>query len=299
MSRLSLLLLFLLQPLGAGAAEPLSVFVSVAPLKTFVERVGGERVRVQVMVRPGHSPATYDATPRQVAELAGASLYVRVGVPFETAWMPRIRSANPDMQVLDLRDGMDLRRTDGHHHQGPGGHEKQDGGETMDAHVWTSPLLVKRMAGSIRDALTGLDPDGARIYSANHDAFAAETDALDGELRSRLAGLSNRRFMVFHPAWGYFADTYGLTQISIEREGKEPGARALAALVDQARREGVRVIFIQPQFNRKAAEQVARAVGGRVHAIDPLAEDYAENLRRVARFIAEADAGTDGPETAD
>ena len=100
--------------------------------------------------------------------------------------------------------------------------------------------------------------------------------------------LRSRRFMVFHPAWGYFADTYGLTQIAIEQEGKEPGARALTALIEQARAKQVRVIFVQPQFNRKTAQRLAAAIGGRVEPIDPLAENYIDNLRRVARLIAEA-----------
>jgi len=282
MSRLPALVLsaLLLLPLSGQATEPLLVFTSVVPLKTFVERVGGEHVEVQAMVQPGRSPATYDPTPRQVAALARADLYVRVGVPFEAAWMKRIRSANSGMPVLDAREGIDLRRHDG----GDDGH----GHEELDPHVWTSPPLVKVMAANIRDALIRLDPVHRADYDAGYRTFAAELDALDRAIRGLLADVPRRRFLVYHPAWGYFADTYGLTQVAIEREGKEPGARALAALIDQARREGVGVIFVQPQFNRRSAEQVARTIGGRVEAIDPLAANYEDNLRRVARTIAEA-----------
>ena len=133
---------------------------------------------------------------------------------------------------------------------------------------------------------TGLDPAQEDAYRAGHADFAAELDALDAELRALLAEVPSRRFMVYHPAWGYFADAYGLTQVAIEREGKEPGAKALAGLINQARREGVRVILVQPQMNPQAAEQVARAVGGTVASADPLAADYAASLRRVARLIA-------------
>jgi len=275
-----LLLILHLLPVCGSASDGLLVFASVLPLKTFVERVGGGHVRVEAMVRPGQSPATYDPTPRQVAELASADLYVRVGVPFENAWMTRIRSANPGMPVLDAREGIELRR-----------HEGDDDGhghDALDPHVWTSPTRVKVMAANIRDALIRLDPENRSDYQANYRTFAAELDALDGEIRRLLENIPDRRFLVYHPAWGYFADTYGLTQVAIEREGKEPGARTLTALIDQARREGVRVIFVQPQFNRRSAEQVARAIGGRVEAIDPLAADYEENLRRVANSIAEA-----------
>jgi zinc transport system substrate-binding protein len=235
------------------------------------------------MVRPGQSPATYDPTPRQVAALARADLYLRVGVPFEAAWMPRLRAANPRMRVLDAREGIELRPHEGGDH----GHDHGD----LDPHVWTSPPLAKVMSANIRDALIELDAEHRADYEANYRAFAAELDALDAEIRALFEGLRNRRFLVYHPAWGYFAATYGLTQVAIERAGKEPGARALAALIDQARREEVRVIFVQPQFNRKSAERVARAIGGRVESMDPLAADYAENLRRVARAIAEADPG--------
>jgi zinc transport system substrate-binding protein len=255
-------------------AEPLRVFVSVLPQKTFVERVGGQHVRVQAMVNPGHSPATYAPTPRQVTALAYADLYVRTGVPFENAWMARIRSANPAMRVLDARVGLDLRTL-----------EHQDD----DPHIWTSPLIVKRMVRNIRDTLSELMPAYRDSFDVNYQSFIVELDAVDQEIRTLLSDLSRRRFMVFHPAWGYFADTYNLVQIPIETEGKEPGARALTALIEQARREGVKIIFVQPQFDNKLANRVALAIGGRVEVLDPLSPNYIDNLRRVARHIADAD----------
>lgn len=281
---------------------PLSVVVSVLPLATFVEAVGGERVAVQTMVLPGQSPATYDPSPKQIAALADADLYVRVGVPFEAAWMKRIRAANPSMPVLDLRDGLPLRPQEHHVHEphephqpqarGPGSvaPDAHPAGEAMDAHVWTSPRLVQRMAVVIRDALTRIDPDGAALYAANQAAFDRELSALDAELSATLSGLESRNFLVYHPAWGYFADAYGLTQIPIEREGKEPTARRLTALIEQARAAGTRVIFVQPQFDRRTAARVAREIDGRVEAVDPLAPDYAANLRAVAGLIAAAQA---------
>lgn len=305
MRYLLVLLLTLLN--GSAWGSPLRVFVSVLPQKEFVERVGGPGVDVQVMVHPGASPHTYDPTPRQVAALAQADLYVAVGVSFEDAWIGRIRAANPRMQVLDSSQGIDLRAMEGPDHAGAG-HEDADAqgqsgpragqGETShgvgydhqgrDPHLWTSPPLVKQMAAGIRDALTALDSANGAAYAANYTRFAAELDGLDQEIRDRLAGLTSRRFMVFHPAWGYFADTYGLTQVPIEREGKEPGPRALVALIEQAQREQVKVIFVQPQFSRKAAAQVASAIEGRVEVMDPLAPDYIANLRRVAAVLAGA-----------
>jgi zinc transport system substrate-binding protein len=292
MFRVLLSVLLVLLP-ALGTAEPLRVFVSVLPQQGFVERIGGEHVRVQAMVQPGHSPATYDPSPRQIAALAEAELYVRTGVPFERAWMKRIRAANPDMRVLDLREGIETRRLEAHthDHDHDPGHEHAGHGGEQDPHIWTSPLLVRAMSEAIRDALSELDPAHAADYARNQAAFAAELEALDREIRAMLADAPVRRFMVFHPAWGYFADAYGLTQIPIENEGKRPGPRSLNALIEQARREGIRVVLVQPQFDRRAAEQVADAIGGRVIAIDPLDSNYFDTLRRMARLIAGIEAG--------
>lgn len=271
MRELLLLMLLLILPVE-GFAEPLRVFGSVVPIQTFVKKIGGQHVDARTMVRPGFDPHTYDPTPQQISALAGAVLYIRTGVPFEDAWMDRIRSANTRMQMLDVRDGIDLRKLEAE----------------QDPHVWTSPPLVKKMVGVIRDKLSALDPAHASDFANNHDDLVAELQALHRELHTLLDPLSNRKFMVFHPAWGYFADTYGLTQISIEHEGKEPGARALAALIEQARQEKIRVVFVQPQFDKRQARQVAQAIGGEVVAIDPLAADYIDNLRRVGHEFSRA-----------
>jgi zinc transport system substrate-binding protein len=225
----------------------------------------------------------------QIAALAEADLYVRTGVAFETAWMARLRAVNPRMSILDAREGIPLRTLELHSHadeqEGKAPDHEQAG---TDPHIWTSPPLAKQIAAAIRDRLTQLAPAYGAEFAAGYQAFAAELDALDQEIRTRLADLPTRRFLVFHPAWGYFAATYGLTQIPIEREGKDPGARALGALVDQARREGVKVVFVQPQFNPKTAEELARAIGGQVETLDDLAADYVPNLRRVVRLLTEA-----------
>ncbi|MCG6869806.1 MAG: zinc ABC transporter substrate-binding protein [Gammaproteobacteria bacterium] len=260
-----------------SAAEPIRVVVSVPPLEYLVERVGGPRVQVQSMVQPGFSPATYEPTPKQVKNLAGADLYVRTGVPFENAWLTRFRSANPDMEVLDAREGLEVQISDRH--------GKHDG---HDPHVWTSPPLAGHMARNIRDTLISLAPGNATAFEAGYAALNAELGALDVELRKTLSDLPTSRFMVYHPAWGHFAERYGLTQIAIEKDAKEPSARALIALIDEAKRDGITVVFIQPQFDRRLAEQVARAIGGHVEVLDPLSPDYMENLREVARRIAAA-----------
>ncbi|QBQ54573.1 metal ABC transporter solute-binding protein, Zn/Mn family [Nitrosococcus wardiae] len=264
------------------AADPLSVFVSILPQKYFVERIGGNRVQVAVMVGPGQSPETYEPTPRQMVKLAQAKLYFRIGVPFENVWLKRIIAANPQMEVVDCRQDIPLLSTGETY--GTGGREEEHG--AIDPHIWTSPALVKIMAGYIRNALTTVEPAYSHLFEENYQAFVQELEQLDRFIRQTLAEVTHYRFMVFHPAWRYFAHTYGLEEIAIEQAGKEPGAKSLAALIERGRREGVRAIFVQKQSSRASAEVVARAIGAKIITLDPLAEDYVNNLRYVATVLA-------------
>lgn len=268
-----LILLILLLDLQSALAGGLQVAVSVPPQKTFVEAVGNGAVEVQVMVRKGFNPATYQPTPKQLAELSRARLYVRAGVPFETSWLPRFRDLNPRMDVLDMREGLELIPW----HSGDG-----------DPHVWTDPLMVKQHAARLRDALSRLDPANRKRYQAGYQALARDLEQLDAELAEKLAPLRGRAFLVQHPAWSYFARRYGLRQLSVEQEGKEPSAWSLARLLDQARELGIHTVIVQPQHSDATARVVARALHARVVEIDPLAEDYFSSMRRLAEVLREA-----------
>ena len=269
---------------SAAGAEPIPVFVSILPQKYFVERVGGDHVKVEAMVTPGQSPATYEPTPKQMTRLAAATAYFRIGVPFENVWIERIRAANPALKIIDARDGIPLRSMEADEAGAEHGHAHG----RHDPHIWTAPPLVKIMAARIRDVLTRLDPAHGDDYATNYASFAADLDALDQEIRQTLEPRETRGFLVYHPTWGYFADTYGLQQIPIESEGKEPGAKQLATLIDKAKEMNIRVIFVQRQFSRRNAETVAKAIDGKVVSVDPLAEDYLENTRFIASAFADA-----------
>lgn len=295
---LVLLLLLGCWPLpGQADNQPsLRVFASVLPLQYFVQQIGGESVQVEVMVLPGQSPATYEPRPQQVAALAETDLFIRIGVPFEDAWMRRIAATNPQMDILDVREGLALRPQDAHQHDedangshhGEGASQQERGQEiALDTHVWTSPRLVRKIAERIRDRLSALDPKRAEFYRANQEAFDQTLAALDAELTERLGDLKQRAFLVYHPAWGYFADAYDLRQIPVEFEGKEPSARQLASLIEQADALGIRTVVVQPQFDQRAAKRLAQAIGGRVASVDPLAVDYAANLRALANVLAD------------
>jgi zinc transport system substrate-binding protein len=225
-----------------------------------------------------------------MADVSQADLYYRIGVPFEHIWMERIQSAYPKLPVLDARAGIELRAMDkGDHHDHGHGHD-EDG---FDPHIWLSPPLIKIMAQRLSDRLIELLPTRRDILVNNHAEFAKSLDKLDADIRETLAGIESKKFMVYHPSWGYFADTYGLQQIPIESEGKEPGAKALANLIDEAKHNHIGAIFVQKQFSQSQAKAVASAVGAKVVAIDPLSADYPENLRDVAKAIADGSKGVE------
>jgi zinc transport system substrate-binding protein len=269
-----LLGLMMLGACGQGTVEEssaaLQITVSILPQRAFLERIGGEHVDVNVMVLPGASPATYEPKPAQLKALSDADAYVSIGVPFEDAWLSRIASANSEMLMVDTTEGID----------------RLGEPENPDPHIWLSPELVKTQAETIRRALATLDPDHADDYEANLEAFVTEIDELDADIRETLAGVEERRFMVFHPSWGYFARDYGLEMIPIEVGGQEPSAAELAGLIARAKEEEIEVIFAQPEFSTEAAETIASEIGGEVLLISPLAEDWLRNMRKVAEAIA-------------
>jgi len=246
------------------------VAVSVLPLAYFVARIAGERVRVVVMLPPRANPATYEPTLNQLADVSHAALYVKLGhphFPFEATWLADLTAAAAGPLEVDLCAAL------------------ADAGD--DPHIWLAPHHARSMSARIEAALAAILPDDRAALETNRRALDADIDTVDRELRARLAPHRGGRFVVFHPAWGHLARAYGLTQIAIERDGKAPDARALAALIASTRAAGVKVIFAQPHFDRASADVIAREIGARVEMLDPLAYDWVESLRAVARALPE------------
>lgn len=270
--------------LHADAAR-ISVFVSIPPQRYFVQQIGKDRVSVQVMVRPGASPATYEPKSVQMAAIAKADIYFSIGVPFEDVWLEKIAAANPEMQIVATDHGIEKHPMAMHHH-GHGrnleGHDHASDkgrGRHLDPHIWTAPLLVIQQSRTIATALKQIDPVHQKAYEANYATFAEALTQLDRELRETLEGVENRKFLVFHPSWGYFAQAYGLLQVPVEVEGKSPKPAHLHDIIEHARRDNIRVVFVQPQFSTKSARTIAAAISGKVVVADPLAEDWVDNLR--------------------
>lgn len=269
-------------PAPVPADANLRVFVSIPPQAYFVERIGGEHVQVEVLVGPGQSPHTFAPTPRKMTRLAQARLLFRVGVPFEETLVAKLASTHGRLKIVDTRKGIELRRVQGGH----AGHEHR-AGET-DPHVWLSPRLAKVQARTMCDALCEADPAHAGDYRENLAALHADLDRLDRRIAAALAPLKGRTFYVFHPAFAYFGAAYGLKQQAVETGGKAPGPRHVKALIDKARAEGVKVIFVQPQFSDREARTVADQIGGAVVPMDPLARDYINNLEDMAAKVRAA-----------
>ena len=290
--------MILLAGLPAHAAK-VKTFVSIAPQHYFVQKIGGELVDVSVLVPSGADPHTYEPKPRQMAELAKTAVYFAVGIDFEKAWMKRIAATSPGMRVIQTDSGIEKIAIATHHHGEPDktgsgspdrkkpahrhdkAHNHSEG--APDPHVWLSPELVKIQAKHIAEALIAVDSANRTRYEENHAAFLREIETLDAELKALFAGSPGARFMVFHPSWNYFAQAYGLQQVPIEIEGKDPKPAQLQELILHAREQGIKVVFVQPQFSSKNAEMVAREIGGEVVTADPLAADWTENLRTVGR----------------
>jgi zinc transport system substrate-binding protein len=262
-------------------ARPLRVFVSILPQKYFVEKIGGDLVDVAVMVEPGASPHTYEPKPKQMVALAKTAIYFAIGVPFEATWLEKIAATNPNMLVVHTEADIKKIPMRGHHHQGP--ELEQDHHGIKDPHVWLSPPLVMIQARNILQALLRVDPAYGSVYEKNYNSFMKELVVLDAEIRAALEGKGQDvEFMVFHPAWGYFAQAYGIEQVAIEIEGKQPKPAELLYLIQYAKERGIKVIFAQPQFSWQVAQTIAKSIDGQIVFVDPLAAQWDTNLRQVA-----------------
>ena len=266
---------------------PLTVAVSIPPQAWFAERLGGPHVVVQVVLKPGDSPETYDPTPRELARLADARIYFAVGVPMETRLLRELQRDFPRLQVVDTDAGIsELAFSATTQKPATGGSLKpaQGSGE-LDPHFWLSPRLAGIMARNMADALIASDPAHADSYQARLAQVQRELDRLDSELKSLLAPLAGRELLVYHPAFGYLATEYGLMQVAIESGGQQPSPRQLADLLKQAKAHHPGAIFVQPQFSATTAHTLARELGVPVVELDPLARNYPDNLQRTAVTI--------------
>ena len=272
------------------------VFVSIGPQLESVRRIGGGAVEAHAMLPAGLSPETYSPGVRQMAALARADAYVTIGVPFEKMVVAKIHANFPNLKIIDGKTGMALRRMEGGHHHHHGGHHDDDDDhdhdhDEDDPHVWLSIENMKCHARTVAAVLAEVLPESEHAaIDARAAEYLRELDALLAELKAKLSPLKGTEAVVYHPAFGYFLDDHGIRQKAVELEGKEPGARYLGPVIREARHDGIRAIFVQPQFNVKAAEVLSHEIDGKVLPFDPLPNDYSDGLRRLADALLEAES---------
>ena len=242
-----------------------NVAVSILPQKFFLKQIAGDRVNVVVLVPSGFNPATYEPKVFQMKQIEKARLYFAIGVPVEKVWLKKFKSLNKDLIIVHTDKGI----------------KKFDN----DPHIWLSPPLVKKQAIIISDWLIRVDPSYKEFYKKNLKKFLQKIDSLDKKIKLLLKGKKGRAFLVYHPCWRYFAERYGLRQISIEKDGKEPTGKRLSELINYCKELGIKAVFVQPQFSQKAAKVIASQLNAKIVVIDPLSEKWDKNLLSVAQKI--------------
>lgn len=273
-----------------ASADKIGVMVSIVPQQYVVRQLGGDYVQVESITPPNYSPETYQVTPRQMDALGRAQVFCRIGMPYEETLVNRLSELFPSLIIVDTREGVSMLAMEeggdhGHSEDSEEEHHHHHG--DLDPHIWLDPLRVKIQAASMADALKKCRPDQAAYFDENLKAFEEEMDRLHEEASQILAPVKGKTFYVFHPAFGYFADSFGLEQRAIESEGKSPGPRRLYAIIEELKNTGARALFEQPQFKAVELNSVAAETGVSVVLLDGLAADYYENMIRMARALAE------------
>ncbi len=267
------------------ATGAMDVFVSIPPQAMLLEALAGEHVAVHVLVKPGDNPHTFEPSPRQMMTLGQARLYFLVKMPFEAFITSKLVSVAGILEMSDCTAGIKRRvMADDHDHA----HHADSDADYPDPHVWMNPENLVIMADNMAKALKVADPVHGDVYETNRLALIARIQSADAEIRQVLLPLKGQTFYVYHPAFGYFGDRYGLIQRAVETGGKSPTPRQLSNLISQARNDGVKIIFVQAQFDRRAAATVASAIGGTVVPINPLARDILAELRKLADEVRAA-----------
>jgi len=272
----------LMLPALPVAAKPvqkeLTVMVSILPQVWFVEEIGGDQVRVEALVGPGHSPATFEPTTRQMVRLQAASAFFSAGVPFERGLLPRIAANTDAPPVFGPRPAA-------------GGHHNHDHAHGMDPHTWLDPVQAMAMADTMGRVLAELAPENADLFAQRTADLKVKLQHLNIEIANILKPVQGRTFYVFHPAYGHFAKAFGMHQVAVESDGHEPGPRQLAKVIDAIKENHAEVIIVQPQFSKKSSSAIARATGTEILVLDPLARRYDENLRIIARSLVQTLSG--------
>ena len=256
------------------------LFVSILPQKYFLDRIGGEFAETRVLVRPGESPASYEPRPSQMTELSRSGVLFSIGVPFETRLLTKLESQDKNLKIYDSAAGIS------HELMEQGSHD-HDHGDSGDPHIWLDPLRAKEISANMLTALVELFPENENKLRENFNSLAASLDSINAEIGAVLLPCRGRTIFIYHPSLGYFCKRYGLEQVAVEISGKEPSAKELAAIGELITGQVAGCMFIQPQFNSSIVNFVSRTYGVKTVTVDPLAENYIDNLSLISAQIAD------------
>ena len=282
-ARLLFLLVLIPAVLWAGDGR-ITVAVSLQPYATLVKMLGGDRVNVVTLLPPGADPHNFEPKPAVIKAFSVAQVYFTDGSGLDKTWMPRFLGANKNVQVVDISKGIEWMKSEEEH--GAHGHHHD---EEMDPHIWTSPTRMRFLAQNIFQELKKLDPKYVIDYVNRASMVQDELALVERQLNEAVISMpkDRRSFIVFHPTYGYLAKDFKLKQYTIEVNGKEPKPRDLANLVKVGRKNGVKTVFVQPQFSKRAAETIAKELGAVVVETDPLSADFIGNTQKFIKAIKE------------
>jgi len=302
-------LLSIIMGLTSFAYANVNAVVSILPQQTFLKKIGGDKVNIALMVKPGSSPHSYEPKPSQMKSISQADIYFTIGVEFEHNWLDKFTHQNKNMIISNMGENIvkfdmeehshhdheeelhDKHEEKGHDDHAKENHEKHHDDDhdedSKDPHIWTTPANVKTIAYNIFNELSLIDKTNKDYYRKNLETFIKEIDQTDKKIKELLKETAkNSKFMVFHPAWGYFAHEYGLTQLAIESGGKNPKPKQIAFLIEEAKEENVKAVFTAPEFSTNTANQIAQEVGVPVIKVSPLNPKWSENLIGLAKAIS-------------
>ncbi len=276
MSRLSektaiVLLMFIVISCGVKDLKPagdeINVTVSIIPYRNFVELIGGEKVKVNALIPPGASPHTFEPTAMQLKQVAGSDIYFKTGgsFHFEEEILGKISGDLKRIKILDCAEGIEL--------------------IDNNPHVWLSPDNAYIIAGNIKDGLIAASPNDSLYFLNNYNRFTARLDSIDAGISKSFERFEQRTFLVYHGAWKYFADYYGLEELAIEREGKEPGVNQIRDLVQTAKGLQLKYIYISPRQNPDPAVMLSGEINAYIDTLETLPSDYINNLEITASKI--------------
>lgn len=272
--------------------------VNILPQKYFVEKIVKDKFEINVMVKPGSSPHNFEPKPSQMKSLVASKAYFLIGDSSEKNWIEKFKQNAKNTLFVDTTIGVERIEMLKHEHHDEDEHEdhknhehkeeKHDEHEHvgLDPHIWLDPVSVKIQAKNIYEAMIKIDSANSEFYKTNYEEFIKELDTLDTDIKTLLSPHKDKAFMVFHPSWGYFAKRYELEQISIEIQGKEPKPNELVELIEESKKHDIKIVFVSPQFSQKSAQTISKNIGANVVAIDPLSDNWNENLLNVAKQIA-------------